>query len=100
MYAEDRLCPISVEVMKEAQKEDENIIKWIEQSHPTKVFEKKDLGDKELWAYKAKISKHEPLIYIPRGIREELTQWYHDSLRHLGAERLQVTMKQHLIGQV
>ena len=64
------------------------------QARSTNIFEKKDFGDKKLWAYKEKRGNEELLVYIPLEIREELAHWYHDNLRHPGAERLQVTMKQ------
>ena len=63
--------------------------------HPTKKFEKKRLGDKSLWAYRAKKSKDEPLIFIPTAIREDLTEWYHDILKHPGFDRLLDTMRVH-----
>ena len=75
MYVEEDTCSVSTEFIKKAQDRDNDLSKWIKQGHPTKTFEQKDLGNTELWAYKAKRGNDELLVYIPLKIREELAQW-------------------------
>ena len=49
-----------------------------------------------MWAYKSKRGEDNSfLFFIPRTIREELVEWYHDNLKHPGAERLIATISQH-----
>ena len=69
--------------------------KWINDGNPTKTFEKKFLGNQELWAYKPKRGDEEAFVYVPRSLREELTEWYHDTLKHPGSEMLLSTMQNH-----
>ena len=88
-------CPVSAEYIEKSQNDDEELKKWTTEGHPTKVFEKKQLGNRNVWAYRAKREEKESLVFVPTKIREELTEWYHDTLKHPGAERLLATMRTH-----
>ena len=54
------------------------------------------MGDKSVWAYHPKRgNQEEALVYVPKDLRESLTEWYHDSLKHPGYDRLLETMRLH-----
>ena len=86
---------MSAEFIATAQEQDEDLQKFIRDGHPTKLFERKELGNKTVWAYRPKRGDEESLVFVPKNMREELTEWYHDTLKHPGAERLLATMRLH-----
>ena len=89
-------CPVSSDLILQKQNEDEELQEMIRNGHPTRVFIRKDLGDKSLWVFYSKRGKEdEALVYVPKDMRESLTEWYHDSLKHPGKDRLLETMRLH-----
>lgn len=85
-------CPVSVEFIATAQEQDEDLQKIVRDGHPTKLSETKELGSKTVWAYFPKRGDEESLVFVPKNIREALTEWYHNTLKYPGAERLLATM--------
>ena len=69
-------CPVSAEFIATAQEQDEDLKKFIRDEHPTKLFERKELGSQNVWAYGPKRGDEKSLIFVPKNIREELTEWY------------------------
>ena len=63
--------------------------------HPTKVFEKKQLGNKFLRAYHPKREDEESLFFVPKNVWGELSEWYHNNLKHPGTDRLLETIQLH-----
>ena len=86
--------PVAGEFLEQAQNGDIELNKWIKEGHPTKIFEKNKLGD-NLWAYRSKRWDERSLIFVPKANRETLTEWYHDTFKYPGAERLLFIMRVH-----
>ena len=69
---------------------------WIKKGHNTQVFELLTLAKIKLWTYKSKKTSDKQFsIYVPKLLRETLTEWYHEHLQHSGGDKLTATIKKY-----
>ena len=79
------LYPLSKDVIEQAQCEDEELSKG---SELRQLLELKDRGEFKLYC-------KEDRIFVPRRLREEIMEYYHEILMHPGQNRTYASMKSH-----
>ena len=82
-------CPVTVDFIKEAQKNDNGLKKFCKDRHPIKL--KRLSWETDLFGKTGQFA-NKTLVYIPKLIRENLVEWYQYSLKYSESERLLETI--------
>lgn len=86
---EDQISfPLDLANIKEEQKSDDQLERLLKDNRSKKNYKKMDKHGNKVWTVDEK-------IYVPTTCRQPMIEWYHEMLKHAGAERTAKTIRQY-----
>ena len=91
VHSIEMIVPVNYEVISQHQADDKELKEFRSSKETTKNYKIIDFGRTSLWTKKGQDGQDK--IWIPLSLLKILLEWYHDTLQHPGARRLEESVR-------